>query len=82
MALPPDILWKIINGLIWVLGVFMGLGVSIFVFFHKSILRRLDSIDNDLKPITTQIAVQKERVDSLHDRLIDHEKRISKLENK
>jgi septal ring factor EnvC (AmiA/AmiB activator) len=81
-TLPPEILWKVINGLVYVLGALISIGISVFVFFHKSILRRLDSIDTDLKPIATQIAVQKERTDTLHERLNEHERRISKLEGK
>lgn len=81
-GLPPEILWKVINGLVYVLGALIGIGISVFVFFHKSILRRLDNIDNDLKPISTKIAVQEQRMDSIHERLQEHEKRISKLESK
>lgn len=82
MQLPPDILWEIIHKLTIIIGGLLSIGIGVFAFFHKSILRRLDNIDNDLKPITTQIAVQKERVDTLHERLNEHEKRISKLETK
>jgi len=82
MQLHPEILWEIIHKLTIIIGGLISIGIGVFAFFHKSLLRRLDSIDNDLKPIATQIAVQKERVDTIHERLNEHEKRIGKLEGK
>jgi hypothetical protein len=88
-SLPPEVLWEIIKILCGFMVALMGIGMSVFVFFHKGILRRLDSIDGDLKPIITKIAVQEQKIvaqaqnmDSFHDRLNEHEKRISKLEYK
>jgi len=51
------------------------IGLSVFVFFHKSLLRRLDAIDADLKPMVTQNALTAQT-------LADHDKRITRLENK
>ena len=81
-TLPPEILWKVINGLVYVLGALISIGIGVFVFFHKSILRRLDSIDNDLKPLVTDIALQKQLSNTIIERLHEHERRISKLESK
>lgn len=73
--IPPDILWKIINLLSAFIGAMSGLGVTVFVFFHRSLLRRLDSIDADLKPMRTEISLNQQRLD-------EHEKRITRIENK
>lgn len=79
-TLPPDILWKIINGLVWIVVVISGAGVSVFVFFHKQLLRRLDQIDADLKPIILRMALHGQHIDDMLKRLDDHNKRISELE--
>ena len=81
-TLPPEILWKVINLLVYVLSTLISIGIGVFVFFHKSIIRRLDSIDNDLKPLVTEIALQKQLSNTIMDRLNEHERRISKLESK
>lgn len=81
-TLPPDILWKIINGLVWIVIVICGGGVSVFVFFHKQLLRRLDQIDNDLKPIVLKIALHGQHIDDMLKRLDEHGRRISELEKK
>jgi hypothetical protein len=81
-TLPPDILWKMINGMSAIITFMFISGVSIFVFFHKQILRRLDTIDMDLKPINTKVELHSQRLEDVVKRLDEHGKRISELEKK
>jgi hypothetical protein len=81
-TLPPDILWKMINGMSAIITFMFISGISIFVFFHKQILRRLDSIDMDLKPINTKVELHSQRLEDVVKRLDEHGRRISELEKK
>lgn len=80
--MPPDILWKIINLLLWVLAAIGSIGVSVFVYFHKSLMRRLDKIDEDLKPVIMEQSLQKQTLQQHSDKLQDHDIRIKELENR
>jgi hypothetical protein len=81
-TLPPEILWKMINGMSAIITFMFISGVSIFVFFHKQILRRLDTIDMDLKPINTKVELHSQRLEDVVKRLDEHGRRISELEKK
>jgi hypothetical protein len=81
-TLPPEILWKMINGMSAIITFMFISGVSIFVFFHKQILRRLDTIDMDLKPINTKVELHGQRLEDVVKRLDEHGRRISELEKK
>ena len=81
-TLPTDVLWKIINLLTYCIGTLLAIGLSVFVYFHKSLLRRLDSIDADLKPMRIENAVQKQINEELRSILDEHHRRISDLENR
>lgn len=81
-TLPPEILWKVINILVGIVTALIASGVSIFVFYGKSILGKLEKVDNDLKPLLTEIALQKQKTEMMHDRQIELERRVNKLESK
>lgn len=80
--LSPEVQQYIIELLIKAIGIMATIGLSVFVYFHKGLMRRLDNIDADLKPVGTTLAVYKEQLDSHKDRLNDHEKRLNDLETK
>lgn len=80
-SLPIETLCKIIELLMHVVEGGLILGLSIFIYFHKGLLRRLDEIDADMKPTRTDMAVLKQRMNDFHDRVVDVEKRINDLEN-
>jgi hypothetical protein len=81
-TLPPEILWKMISGMSAIITFMFVSGISIFVFFHKQILRRLDTIDLDLKPINTKVELHSQRLEDVVKRLDEHGRRISELEKK
>jgi hypothetical protein len=81
-TLPPEILWKMINGMSAIITFMFVSGISIFVFFHKQILRRLDTIDLDLKPINTKVELHSQRLEDVVKRLDEHGRRLSELEKK
>ena len=80
--LPPEILWKMISGLTAIITFLFVSGVSVFVFFHKQILRRLDQIELDLRPMITKIALHGQHIEDIVKRLDSHDKRISDIEKK
>lgn len=77
-----EVLWLIIKALVGLLTIFMSIAVTVGGYLHKSLMRRLDAIDTDLKPITTKIELHQQRQDAMHERLNDHDQRIKALENK
>jgi hypothetical protein len=80
--LPPEILWKMISGMSAIIAFMFVSGVSVFVFFHKQILRRLDMIELDLRPINTKIALLDQHIEDILKRLENHDRRIGDIEKK
>lgn len=80
--LPPEVLINIIEVLKYVIGVMAALGVSIFGYAHRSLMKRLDAIDADVKPIRTEIALSQQRLDTHHEDITELKKRVSNLETK
>lgn len=76
-SLPTETLCRIIELLMHVVEGGLVLGLSIFIYFHKGLLRRLDDIDADLKPLMTKVALLEQRSSDHHERLVDCEKNLS-----
>lgn len=79
-TVPPEVLWKVINLMAYTIGALFTIGISVFAYFHRSLIRRLDTIDADIKPIRTEIALNEQRLNAHHDDINDLKHRVSKLE--
>lgn len=82
MNIPAEILWGIIKILSYCIVGLLSLGVTVFAFFHKSLLKRLDSIDANEKSRSGTEGIQAEKIESLTKGLQDHETRLRQVERK
>lgn len=81
-SLPPEILWKIISILGGVVVFLIGAIVSVFGYLHRQLIKDLEQIHNDLKPLLLSIALHKQKIDDILVRMDRHEDRISELEKR
>lgn len=82
MNIPAEILWGIIKILSYCIVGLLSLGVTVFAFFHKSLLKRLDSIGANEKSNLAISSGQKERIEALIKITEDHEFRLRQVERK
>lgn len=88
-SLTPDVLILLIKLLAWVVGSMSAIGLTVFSYYHKQLIGRLDKIDIDIKPIGAQLAVHSEQIEHLQSShaestrwLNNHDGRIQTLERK
>jgi hypothetical protein len=67
MALTPDILILIIKSLCWIIGTIIALFASVVGILHKGMIKRLDLIELDIKPLVTQVALHSEQIKEIKD---------------
>lgn len=77
MQLTPELLLSIIKGLLGLLGAIIMLFISVVGILHRSITKRLDILDMDLKPIAVQIALHTEQIKELKEAHIETEKWVN-----
>lgn len=82
MNLSPEILWNIIRVLGYCISGLLGIGAAVFIFFGKSSLKKLDSIDAYMKANSETQGIQIEKTKTLTKTSEDHEERIRQLEKK
>ena len=89
MNLTPDLLITIIKLLLCCIGGLAGIFATMVGLLHKSMTRRLDLIELDLKPMAGQIAMHTEQIGELKEDnkelnkwLGNHDSRIQTIESK
>lgn len=89
MELTPDLLISIIKYLLGTMGAIIALFISVVGILHRSMTKRLDLIEVDIKPVNTQLAVHTEQIKEIKVEqgevtkwLNHHDGRIQKLERK
>ena len=89
ITLSQDSIIQIIGWMATVVIAIIGLFGVIIGILHKEMIKRLDNIDGDLKPLVTQIAVHSEKIkdievkqDKFMEKVENHDVRIQVLEKR
>lgn len=87
MQLTPDLLLSVIKWLCGVIGSIIALFIVVIGILHRSMIRRLDLIEVDIKTLPTQIAIHTEQIRDIKEAqaesskwLNNHDTRIQGLE--